>query len=411
MKFCRKMLYVCAAVLILVIGAVSYECYVRVTTSYAPPLEWRIEPAVGVTYKPSPNTPEVNDFGFLDKRRLVEKPVGLVRILALGDSFISGRELTSDLEAKLTEDADGNKFEVIPMGFPGTGSAGQMAFFEVFGKQLKPDVVFMVFNSSTFGNNSALLQSVVLGFNPEHPWTPFLQEDPNTGSVREIGVSPESDNHRLRSLPPIYSRSMFRRLEERLDSWFQGSYLYGWLRESMMWSDTRLQWRGRDAETAYRIAQLRQNPEYAAALAGWNFPDDLEVHDMFWTETETMPEAFKAALENTSVVMRRMKRECAEMGARFLVVISPDCRYMADWRISRMKDRTVGEMRHFLPDGYYAKIEGVLRREGVEFLDLYPLFKKNGIEKGFAPNDPHLNAEGERWAAAAIARRILTMGN
>ena len=104
-------------------------------------LRWRFSPTKGR-----------NSLG-LRNREVGPKPVGVCRILFLGDSLVwsgetsSGKLYTEVLEARLNDRLDGEatSFEVINAGVPGYTTYQELEFLKVYGLDMEPDVVVLGF--------------------------------------------------------------------------------------------------------------------------------------------------------------------------------------------------------------------------------------------------------------------------
>ncbi len=101
---------------------------------------------------------EINAQGFRDARDYnYEKPIGTLRILALGDSNTLGYEVRQQatfseiIERDLA--AKGVKAEVLNTGVSGFSTAEQLAFLENEGLRYRPDIVLLAFYRNDFEDN------------------------------------------------------------------------------------------------------------------------------------------------------------------------------------------------------------------------------------------------------------------
>ncbi|KHK00651.1 alginate O-acetyltransferase AlgX-related protein [Desulfovibrio sp. TomC] len=394
--------------LLLALLGLGGELWLRLTSAYVSPPQWTFNDAVGIAYKPQSRPPVVNSFGCIDQERTLAKPQGVRRVLLLGDSFVSGRPIAGFLEKALQAKDPRTRYEVIPLAFAGMGLPGQMAYFETFGKQLQPDIVVVVVNHATIQNTTSLLQAVAFGFDPATPYMPFYQKiDGPTPQYRKIAPVPGSRASALLPLPDPRERSIFRRLDKGLDSLLGSLYLYGWLKDAVLKADTDLQLHGNDAKAAYFLAQLRQNPAYRRDLDGWDYPNDLDMADMFLLPTEALPKAFQDAVDITGFLMADLSRQCRDIGARLTALVTPDCLFIPDWRAKRIADRNGEKKRAIDARAYLDKINGILTAASMERVDLAPAFQALGVANGYKENDTHFNETGERLAADALAGHLL----
>lgn len=89
-----------------------------------------------------------NSFGFRDKERSLEKPPGVVRLAALGDSYVEALQVPLEktalglLEARLNARGSGI-YEVLNFGISGYGLGQEYLSFKHYAKRFSPDLVFV----------------------------------------------------------------------------------------------------------------------------------------------------------------------------------------------------------------------------------------------------------------------------
>jgi hypothetical protein len=118
-------------------------------TEYDPVLGWRKTPGAPVVYDRREYHVEfrINSRGLRGPERGYEKPAGVARVLALGDSFVEAfmvadaRTLTARLEADL--DARGCRAEVINGGTVGYSTDQEYLFYRDEGRKYAPDAVVL----------------------------------------------------------------------------------------------------------------------------------------------------------------------------------------------------------------------------------------------------------------------------
>jgi hypothetical protein len=103
----------------------------------------------------------INSKGLRGADHAYAKPPGVRRLLCLGDSFTFGygvdeaeafpRQLEQLLNAGSTA---GDRWEVINAGVPGTGTAHQLAYFDLEGYKYEPDFVLLSFCSTNDFNDN-----------------------------------------------------------------------------------------------------------------------------------------------------------------------------------------------------------------------------------------------------------------
>ncbi len=126
---------------------------------------------------------KVNSLGFIDREPAVPKPPDTFRILVVGDSFVEAaqvpiaQKLQTLLAADLNQRFPDRKFDAVALGFSGTGQANQLPFYER-NRNLKPDLVILLFVSNDFANNSPVLESLRHGWHPDHSPRLFMRARP-----------------------------------------------------------------------------------------------------------------------------------------------------------------------------------------------------------------------------------------
>lgn len=366
---------------------------------------------VGILHKLS--EPGVNRLGFMDKERQVDKPADVYRILLLGDSFVDGMNVDVYLERELAKLLPHRKFEVIPMGISGTGTLEHLMFYEKIGRQFHPDMVIDIFVPNDFTNNSNVLESVRLRFDPFKPGRNFVQKVATASGPVMEAIPPVADyqRHILKELPAHPQQSMFRLLENRLNTLFSGSRFYDFIKQRLYFIDAASLYHRFDGEYAYRISQLNGLEAVKPKLAGWNYPQDLDFDGMFLADGDDLPPAFTDAIEYTAYAFRRFRQYAAEDSFVFVEVFTDSCTYfpkswLEDWRKAAESGK-----RSINPENFRKRLEQVVRAEQIEFYDLYPTFVRRGdLTRAHLPNDNHWNETGKHYAAedmaAVIAKRL-----
>jgi len=114
-------------------------------STYDPELGWRL--VAGITkkdYQWCDQLPATtNSAGWRDAEHTLEKPNGVTRIVALGDSFTFGYGV--DFGQRFTEflEESMSRAEVINMGVFAYGTDQEVRVYELYGRQYKPDIVIL----------------------------------------------------------------------------------------------------------------------------------------------------------------------------------------------------------------------------------------------------------------------------
>jgi lysophospholipase L1-like esterase len=385
----------------------AIEFAFRLTTKSMPWPSYAFDKDHGFLHKRG--EPGVNSLGFFDVERQPQKAPGVFRVLLLGDSFVDGQPVASELEQELSKLAKGKPVEVIPMGISGTGTVQQLAFYEHLGKSFSPDVVIVLFVPNDFANNSNILESVRIRYDPFKPGRPFVVKGPD-GFLRLPPVA-DFDKYLLKELPSHPQQSIFRFLELKLNSLLSNSSAYEYIKNRAYILDEDSLYHHFDGEFAYRICQLKARPEIPLSLEGWHFPADLDMDAMFLAQGQNLPGVFTDAQDFTVFALEEFRRHSREDGFIFLLAATDSCTFfpeswLRDWR----KKAEQGD-RMIDPKNFSNRVKDAAAQAEVNYFDLYPEFaRQKDIRDAHLPNDNHWNARGCQLAGKAIASHIVERG-
>ena len=319
-------------------------------SEYVPEMGFRLRPGAEAVWTNGIDfwtRSRVNSIGFLDKEPVIPKPPGVFRIMVIGDSMVEAAQVSLEqkFQIKLGEllqhDFPGSKFDVVALGYSGTGQANQLPFFERFKDQLKPNLLVLVVANNDLANNSPLLEAIRHGWHPEHLPLLFLKKDPN-GSCSRMDMDASWQRYVLAP------RKEFDRLMK--------------LRE--------------------------MSPGYKQKLEGWN-PTAAEAQalDFVFYRTGQLPPVFEEAVELTRCSFTEWKRLAERDGLPLVVIVVPGVR---------------GYEPDVENNGQFQRIFGIMAELNIPLLDLYPEFIKRGrmVDAHFK-FDAHWNSTGHQWAAEA----------
>jgi len=357
----RDLIQMIAVTGVIMLGVLaSAEVYLRAANKFPKTqiaVPRRFVPGVGFLYEPGAqlrwtngldfwNIQRANSLGFADREPTVPKPAGTFRILVVGDSFVEALQVPlqkksqSLLAARLKQTFPGRNFDVVAMGYQGTGQANQLPFVEKYNAQLNADLVVLLFVNNDFANNSSLLESVRRGCAPDYQPLLFFGIDP-AGQCRRIEVSPE---YREREIPGAT-----------------------------------------ESGRATLLASLSE--DYQRKLSGWN-PQKDPIDSVFFNEGK-LPPAFDEAVELTKCAFVAWKT-LAEKDHFRLVLMATDNVTKGAW----MNNEEYGQIH---------RLKSISRDLNLPLLDLYPIFsRKGGVAVARWKHDGHWNPIGHRWAADAL---------
>jgi hypothetical protein len=384
-----------AALIVLLATPLVIEIYLRATSNYISPINCIFD------HTGSPGF--VNNLGFVDRSRNPED-TSRTRIIIVGDSFVSGTSLAPNIEKLLNAQIPGHQFEVIPMAFSGIGLGNMYSFVEQYGLQFHPSVVVAIFNSSTFANNSRILEAMKLRSHPDHPVRLFF--DVKDGECSKIPIDPDFDKFKLKELPSVRPKTLYTIIEDTFEKLLGYSYAFNWLKDVISQGDELGFLRG-DKEFAYRYYQLASIPQIGKALEGWSFPDDLDMNLMFWTATDKMPPVFIDTLNATKCALQAFDDLAYSNNFKFILAISDDCSVLNELLVKEFKFRSQHTNRVFIEQEYKNKIISLAKETKTPFVDLYEQFRGNSSAlHNF--NDIHWNENGFKAAAKGISNSIVS---
>ncbi|MFB9265942.1 hypothetical protein ACFFWD_22755 [Bradyrhizobium erythrophlei] len=208
------------------------ELYMRSTGKFPKrEIVWPVifSPEVGVVFKPHSVVRYTNGFlfwtqdttnsiGFMDAEPTIPKPAGTFRILLVGDSIVEALQVPlaqktqTLLNAAIRNAYPDKKVDVFAISRSGLGQASELGLYNAY-KEIKPDLVILMFVANDFANNSILLESIRSGFSPDHlPWW-FATFDENK-HCKMLPPSPDWDKYLLPKLPERIARLRSRSAED-----------------------------------------------------------------------------------------------------------------------------------------------------------------------------------------------------
>ncbi|HEX6812022.1 MAG TPA: SGNH/GDSL hydrolase family protein [Planctomycetota bacterium] len=355
----------------------------------------RFDPAMGFAFQPDATIQRTdwrhfcveqrtNSLGFLDRQPMQDLPAGTRRVVVLGDSFVEAVQVPLAekfhvvLERLLA--ARGRAVATTAFGMSGCGTSNVLAFYEQLGIRLDPKLVILLFVNNDVANNSPLLEAVRHGWHPEKLPRLFFTKD--ASGFHRLPIAADWSEHQQPGSAPAAKEP---------EPWWRWSRL-GRVVEQRITSATRGNVKKAYDQYTDRVAWLRQQPRWKAALEGWQWPDDLDLDSM--TACTAPPPAFLQARELTEHALAALRDRVQQDGGSLLVV---GCHHLGKQCTSNSWGRTL------LPRHWLDVIEPMCQRLGLPFLDLHADFEKRGIlDEVEIPGDGHWNPTGHANAAAAI---------
>jgi hypothetical protein len=331
------------------------------------------------------STGVINSRGLRDREFDVPKPPGVVRILALGDSFTEAfqfdleRTWTKLLEAKLNARGDSVRYEVINAGRSGMGTTLEWLYFTERGRELDADLVVVLLIPNDFQDNSKRLALATA-------YGPYLV--PAAGGGFDLDTS--------------FLSSRDYRMRKRLTSLKRFSYL------ASAAVDRYKAWRAVQAarkQAAARGEHLGRIDVAAREGLGLAWTEE----DFLWVENPN--EEWLESARVTQEAFRRLHAEVVRSGAR-LVVFGGTSRIQVhpDAIAETLAEHPTWDLER--PATY---IRAVADEAGFAFHDLAPAFRAAAASgdvwlHGCRENggEGHWSEAGNRVAAEEMVRFLTT---
>ena len=375
---------------LLVLAAGGAEVYLRLTApSFGDEnrLPVRLVPGVGVVRPPHAEirytnerdfrqASRANSLGFVDR-----EPPGPGRaaeschVTLIGDSFVEALEvaIADKAQVRLEEMAAGELPELdvttSAFGHRGTAQINQLAFYDVWARDLSPDVVVLVAAGNDLWGNSLPLSSWQYGFSPDHPPWDYARRGAD-GEMEFVRHAASLEELRANLLAPgratgtPWQRSY---LADRL--WdLAPPFLFLPPYPSL-------------EERLARAEAISRHPRHANFLRGWDgslnpVPEELLAR-------ENPPPVHREALDLLLFGLEQF-RERAERDGAALVILATN----------RFQD-----IRADLSAPFRTFVGGV-----IPVIDQRSHFRAEGLRNRDMrwDHDIHWNATGHHWAAVAI---------
>ena len=322
-----------------------------------------------------------NSWGFLDREPVSpSRAEASCHVALIGDSFVEAKQVPIadkvqvQLATRAAQALPGWDVTTSAFGTGGTGQLNQLPFYDVYARRLRPKLLVLVFVSNDFADNSAVLQALDRGWDPDR--LPFVSVARDAEGALQL--RPPDREHEAFRLPrlPRPRPSWFTRVWRKMQ---RVSYFARWIEERL-----RDLTPGADPDPQLRAwaALLRQRPGYAALLAGWEPTTRPAIYTMF--RAAQMPFVFQEALTFTEFALDQFRARAARDG--FALVI------LASYTMARDGEHVIGRM------------QAMADARDIPVIDQYAYIRRQGAEAKDArwSHDAHWNVAGHRWAAEAL---------
>lgn len=330
-----------------------------------PLLGWRKKPGARALYRQREYTVPVsiNSHGLRDPERSYERPPGVFRILALGDSVVEGytvalgQTVTQVLEAEL--DRPGCAVEVLNGGTAGYSTDQEYLFYRDEGWRYGAEVVALFF----------YYNDVVFNARDSYYGRPKPRLIFEAGVLQVVNPPAPTIRPAQPSPPPAAG----------------GSALVEWIRERLR----------RGAPRAYNVA---------AAFGAWPRMKVTEPGEELRVYKRGPTPKIDGAWRDTFFILQALARTAQAHGARLVVVHVPNRMEVSD------RDRDLMRVAYGMDDEGWdpgqvgARLRDAGRTLGVPVLDLTPALRgaQGWFQGPYYTFDPHWNALGHRVAARGL---------
>jgi hypothetical protein len=310
-------------------------------------------------------TVHYNAQGVRGADRPYSKPQNVSRIVVLGDSFVDAYavqvqdQLTEILEASL-----GPQFQVINLGVAGYSTDQELLLLEQEGWKYQPDLVVLAFYyNDVWGNGSRYLANSVTTQKPV-----FVAGAGGNLNLANVPVPP----------PALTLHERYRVYDLVRRAVYGNHWLYSL---------------GVRAGLVYRKPPVEPFPAPSGAAGGG---DEFRVYQR--TEAPELRRAWTI----TQALLRRMKQETLERGARLVVFYVPTRIELApeEWSNNHLPpDYDAGEVSR--------KLVGICQAEDIPNIEPSDRFREAAKQEPlYYRHDPHLNAAGQHLAGKILAEYV-----
>ena len=320
----------------------------------------------------------INSAGMRDDREIsTRKDDNIVRIAVLGDSYVEalqvpvGQSFWRLLERELEDCAfaPGKRIEVLNFGVSGYSTAQELLTLRHRARAYGPDMVLLAFLS---GNDVRDNSREIAGRYPR----PYLDRQAD-GTLT-------------------------------VDTGFRSHWIFR-LKASSIWEATAM------ASDSVRLLQLFNKVKNIVGQplsAANSMESELDVGLDDHIYLSRPPEVWERAWRLTEVIVAQVRRESAEIGARFLLVtLSNPIQVASDPTRARGLAEKLGETDLFYPE---RRMRAFAEREGFDAVFLAEDFAAHATKTrtplhGFANTQPdtgHWNENGHALAATLVARKL-----
>ena len=376
----------------------------------------RFDPRAGILFEPGTTirwtnsvdywtTSRANALGFADREPPTTRPAGTCRVAVIGDSFVEAIQVPIEQKLHVVFEREANRrlaahrWQAVAFARSGTGQANQLAFYDVFARPLRPDVVVLVVVRNDLADNSPLLASVRNGWHPLHPPYRFFIRAADGRHFTEIPIDEQWLRYRVALAdPPPPPASTAQTLHAALmpaSAFYRWTFKYAQVRHPAL--ARHLVPFTPDELSAFRLAALDRLDDVAGRplAEGWRYPDDLNMDAMFYAAA--LPPVFEEALAETGHALDEFVQRSHRDGFHLVALAS-------DGLSLRYRPGTVAYGRAMVDRGYFQRVARLMAERSIPLVDLYDSMTARGLDPARAhfELDAHWNSAGHAAASEAL---------
>ncbi len=380
-----------------------------------------------------------NALGFRERRLPSPKPPGVVRVVALGDSFTQGygvaasQAYTRHLESLLRRRDPEHGYEVVNLGVQGTNTLDHRRHLEEVGLAYQPDIVLVAVMANDVGDIATLRET----------GRRFLPEVMREARAAVLEVRPWVKRLVQSLWPALYgyaAQALARRApaERRPTAAGERGELAAGLQATASlaapphdaaataqsrWREILLELAGRyhrRADVEARLASLPPGTvsEIAPVLAGTYrhevAPDQgpmrllmAMVRPEAFLEMAFVPERHEAAWVEMEGALREIHRTARSAGARAVLIYIPAAFQVSPEPLPLLESQGfVTDPRTLVDTSFADRLRRFAGAEEIDFVDLLGPLRARARHRLYFPEDMHWTPAGHRLAAATIADAV-----
>ena len=370
-----------------------------------------------------------NALGFRDPRVPGPKAPGLVRVVAVGDSFTQGYGVAEEeayprrLEALLGAADPAHRFEVVNLGVPGTNPRDYAGNLRDVGLSYEPDVVLIAVGAndvndvrvqprsgSQFGwerlseaRRAVLQPQPAWRGLPRRVW-PVLYPIAHARLGALLGDGP-APAHAGEGKKNAEASSDASQANPELDA--------RWQEVLLAFADAY----GRRAEVAAMLPELpaERRDRLRRVISGETSIATEEGEEAYWSllslaqpdlmsESVLLPSSYDDAWERTSAQLQSAIRRARGSGARVVMTYVPDQHQVTTRGQAILNERGFRWDPRTLTDTTFVdRLRALAAAEQVPFVDLLAGFRAHRDEALYFPRDGHWTPAGNELAARLLA--------